>query len=276
MLGNSFNPVSIAVENGNIHIVSSLGEYWKNNVLASVSNIYEPVAFEDVVVSGSDVFIVGFGRDEESYCAMYWKNGQPTKLPSGSRGKATGIAIQNGDVYVSGTVVPMDTLKRVAKYWKNGVEMSLSDSTLWTEATAIAVSGNDVHVVGYEYTEYGRIAKYWKNGIASNLSNAESSEPRGIAILGNDVYVVGWEGTSSKGIAKLWKNGVGMNLRGGRDATGIMIVGTDIYISGIGPVGRISSTDGGIAKYWKNGVPVDLTDGSNEAFASDIFVVNKP
>lgn len=276
----STEPASIAVANGDVHIVRShydsgvaVGLYWKNNVLTSVSNTYKPKLFNSVVVSGSDVYIAGSGDVAGSHQAMYWKNGQPVRLDKGAAGSATGIAIQGGDVYVCGTVTPTDTLKSVAKYWKNGSEVLLSDSTSMFAATAIAVSGNDVHVVGYEYTGFRRIAKYWKNGVASNLGNALDSRPNDIAILGNDVYVVGQEYTTSFGVAKLWKNGVEIPLPGGRNATGIMIVGTDIYISGVGPVGN---TSGGIAKYWKNGVAVELTDGSNDAFASDIFVVSKP
>jgi len=78
-----------------------------------------------------------------------------------------------------------------------------------------------------------------------------------------DIYVAG----VANGQAAYWKNGLLTTLSGGTVATGIVIVGTDIYVSGYG----ISPTTGRtVAESWKNGVLTTLTDGSDNARAVGI------
>ena len=50
----------------------------------------------------------------------------------------------------------------VAKYWKNGQEVSLTKLTAYGYTSCIAVVGSDVYVGGGESN--GTLAKYWKNG----------------------------------------------------------------------------------------------------------------
>ena len=80
-----------------------------------------------------------------------------------------------------------------------------------------------------------------------------------------DVYVSG----SLGGQAVYWKNGGAVILPGGEMATGIAVVGPDVYVSGWG---HDPSTFVFVAKYWKNGVLTDLSNGTSDFLATGIAV----
>src|ERR1700733_8001584 len=73
------------------------------------------------------------------------------------------------DVYVVGSEWNgpggNSTTMNVAKYWKNGTAVVLSDGTTFTSTSSITVSGKDVYVAGDEFNASGiDIAEHWKNG----------------------------------------------------------------------------------------------------------------
>jgi len=169
------------------------------------------------------------------------------------------------DIYMAGQE------NSVAKYWKNGQQVSLSSSPSTNSlATSITVIGNDVYVAGWEgdYLNYNsNKAKYWKNGQEVSLTGATGSGANSIAVNGNDVYVAGWEINGSGTDAKYWKNGQPVPLTVGStdaEATCVVVVGGNVYVAGHAD---------GVAKYWKNGLPVSLTNGQNQAYANSIAVV---
>src|SRR5687767_14783031 len=113
--------------------------------------------------------------------------GEPDNTPTGSE----------VDVYVAG-LENNGAGVRVAKYWKNGQAVSLSDSTNDAVAYSIAVVGSDVYVAGAEGCPANTVAKYWKNGQAVSLTNGTNDAVAfSIAVMGSDVYVAGGEGFSS-------------------------------------------------------------------------------
>ena len=60
----------------------------------------------------------------------------------------------------------------VAKYWKNGDPVILTDGASIAYANAIDVVGQDVYVAGTENNSAGyAVAKYWKNGVPIALTD---------------------------------------------------------------------------------------------------------
>ena len=87
------------------------------------------------------------------------------------------------DVYVAGFEEKGSGY--VAKYWKNGQAIELTDGTTNAAATSISVSGNDVYVCG----SIEGNAVYWKNGNPVTLGAGNATS---ITVSGNDVYVAEW------------------------------------------------------------------------------------
>src|SRR5260370_38152401 len=84
------------------------------------------------------------------------------------------IAVSGSDVYVAG--IESNGTNDVAKYWKNGVSVELTDGTHQGFVNSIFVDGTDLYVAGGE-TEPGITkSKYWKNGVPVVLENGEMAQ----------------------------------------------------------------------------------------------------
>ena len=174
------------------------------------------------------------------------------------------------DIYIAGFEV--SGASQIAKYWKNGVSVSLSSSANIAFATSIFVYYGDVYVAGFEESDNGiTIAKYWRNGAAVNLtSGVNDAEASSIFVYNGDVYVAGFEKDGLNTVAKYWKNGVSVSL-GNRInnsiASSIFVSNGDVYVAGM----EFSGSNA-YAKYWKNGASTNLSSGTYEAMAYSIFV----
>ena len=189
------------------------------------------------------------------------------------------------DVYVAGYI--MTGSGTTAAYWKNGVLTTLGDSLSFSQASGIAVQGNNVYVAG-TYGLANEYAVYWKNGVATTLSpGSYSAEASCIALQGSDVYIGGAIYSITSQTSNListsnqpvyWKNGVATTLPAAALINAITVNGNDVYIAGVANVtsSNSSTNSGSMAAYWKNGgSPVTLNNPqSYEAYyASQINAI---
>ncbi|SHN46143.1 hypothetical protein [Chitinophaga sp. CF418] len=151
-------------------------------------------------------------------------------------------------------------------YWKNGETIQLTDGTTYAGASAIAMSGNDVYVAGYQNNLAGEpVATYWKNKEAIKLSDGKTyAKANGISISGPDVHVIGNDGSQ----AVYWKNGAATSFGEGTKLYALSVSGNDVYIAGC----RANDQGEYVATYWKNGNEKALTDGKKSAEANAIAI----
>jgi len=103
-------------------------------------------------------------------------------------------------------------IKLVARYWKNGVPVTLTDSTLSAFAVSIIVKDNSIYVSGFEYTgafsSSNTNVYLWKDGIKTNLNSGIGNIiPFGLFIKDSDIFVAGTEAASiGNYYPKYWKN----------------------------------------------------------------------
>jgi len=226
--------------------------YWKNGVPVTLTQGARYDRVIDIVVSGSDVHVIGY----DGHFLMYWKNGVATNLGD-SLASAYQLCVSNGDTYIlarsgrnlGGPVVI-----------KNGVPsfIKLQGLTSKTAADCItmAVSGNDVYLGGSISGVNGISPMVWKNG-APMITTGVAGWISDIAISGNDVYASAtlFVGTHPMEAA-YWKNGQ-LNMltdeTRSAGATAIVVSAGDVYVSGWETVNNVT-----MAKYWKNGTDTIL------------------
>lgn len=268
-----------------INTIGPIVKSWKNSLPTALTDGTRDAEAHAIMVSGSDVYIVGgetaYAPDEGG-AAEYWKNGNRVVLTDGKQSAmARAIAISGTDIYIAGEEKQFTKLGpttgmvvSVAKIWKNGIPITLTDGTsIDSGATSIVVVGADIYVAGWEFAGVGfdarAVAKYWKNGQSISLANGEGAIATSIAVSGNDTHVVGTRSVGAISVAMYWKNGQSFPLSDGlrpSTAKAIALAGTDVFIAG---------SEGSNAKYWVNGVPKNLTNGNFNASANAIVVVQR-
>lgn len=207
--GTSFDDV-ICWKNGNQIFCSEQGSHTNYKLFVNNSNYY----------------ILGFLTDPIIQKTGLWKNGERTNFLHENGTYTHSIFVSNNDVYVAGETTY--DLKRtndtsfldctIAKYWKNGQEIPLTDKNSVAGAWDVATTGQNVYVVGWKLENGIRVAKYWKNNVEFNLNfDNEWSDAQSIVISNNDVYILGTQKSGDKYVPVYWKNGVKSKLEDNGD-----------------------------------------------------------
>jgi hypothetical protein len=247
-----------------------IAKIWKNGVATSLTNGSNEGFVASVFVSGTDVYAVGWENNNAiNDVAKIWKNGVATQLSATltNNSRAFSVRVYGSDVYVAGFENNGPGTKAIAKYWKNGVATSLTDGTRVAIGGDVFVNGTDVYVCGNEGNGSVGQAKYWKNGVAVSLpvtSTTNISFVSGISLIGADVVTAG----TDAGKPITWKNNTATAFANLGDLSWQFVLKNDVYVAGYEGPGAIAK-----ATVWKNGIATNLTNGTNNAYATGVFVV---
>ena len=199
----------------------------------------------------------------------YYIRAYLTTLTDTIYGSQVAITTPEKHIYIAGFEI--NSSRYIARYWKDGVAIVLTNGTQDAEASSIYAVGTDVYVAGYESNGTKKVAKLWKNGVATNLSNGTTdAAANAVVVNNNNLYVAGYETNgSNKKVAKLWKNGVAQNITNGNfDAAiaAIAVKNDKVYLAGY----ETDAPVGAQGKYWVDGVPTVVNSDNTQGFCSAI------
>lgn len=150
--------------------------YWKNGKIVETINELKYVS----AIAQLRGIAYAVGRNQSGQAA-YWKNGHTESLSS-TDGLATCLAVSGSDIYIAGVDDSNGNGytedSDVGKYWKNGqllANLKGPDFYIY-RPTSMAISGNDVYIVGRASIGAGTGVKLLKNGQIIELSSLEGFE----------------------------------------------------------------------------------------------------
>lgn len=147
-----------------------IARIWKNGVAMTLNNAAN-CYINDITIDGADVYAIG---DTFNGSIRLWKNGISSDITSPNSLYCTAIVVSNNDIYIAGREVASG--KGTAKYWKNGVAVTLGDGIRNSYATGLAIKGTDIYACGAEEgagnaSDYATI---WKNGQRQTIGLQQS------------------------------------------------------------------------------------------------------
>ncbi len=291
VLANANSILSMQYAGNSMYMTASKANgYWKDDVFVPVQYASN-IQFLTADASGN-VYTAGISGNGGGLAC--WKNNQETALTSKvdfskyphlqyTSIAATGIAVQNGHMLVSGGYTLYDQTLQTDKsitgmyqtLWTDGVEKVLLHTGNFNliNSVGLAVAGNDVYIPALVPPAAGgtsNIGGYWKNGTWNTLNDGQFS-PTAVYTSGNDVYYIG-ETRSGTAFnlttqAVYVKNGtINIPDHGIRYVLAITSNGGDSYLLGIDSNNHYS--------IWKNGKLV-ATLGTNQQMYLYCMAVGK-
>jgi hypothetical protein len=142
---------------------------WINGFETTLSNANNSAYATSITVINSDVYVLGYENNGSKFVTKLWKNGASlTDLSDGNSDTySNGIFASGSDLY------SLSNSSGNLSIWKNNtLQSTITGQVSQTlNDRSIAVSGNDVYVVGKKTSGIISTATLWKNGIASALGN---------------------------------------------------------------------------------------------------------
>ncbi len=235
-------------------VINSVGPYAfiiANTTIASVTQVGNILTIKGLAAGQTTISVRDFGTGQSKVINV--------TVSGGSDG--------NCDIYVAGYDYKG---KWIAKYWKNGIPVNLTDGTKNAYAYSIHVSGSDIYVLGQEEDVQGNyISKYWKNGVAVNIQSA--AQVRSMYIDGSDIYVAGSirKNGISGTVGAYWKNGNLIEVPNSAQLESIVVNKKDVYTCGT----IHNDFEYTRAVYSVNGrSAISLSNGQGWALANAIFI----
>jgi hypothetical protein len=147
-----------------------------------------------------------------------------------------------------------------ASYWKDGVQTSLHDESIYSQVSSLSVDGSTVRIGGYRWNS-GSVPLIWINGSEEVIENAFGG---GVLVTSrNNILVKVWfDGFHENDATAGWlfsKNGTTQEIldtASNIGPSGVALLGNDLYISGSSSFHDGSGPDNPTfqnAQYWKNG-----------------------
>ncbi len=142
------NDVYVIGERRNLDWTTSITCYWKNGQLVDLSDRSKTAVDQAMTVSGNDVYLVwseaynSFGQSQTHYN----KNlGTPILIRDGTPDvRGNSIAVNRNDIYIAGSGTIGSNNAIIAKYWKKGSPVILSNGQESAFGLSIAILDTDV------------------------------------------------------------------------------------------------------------------------------------
>lgn len=204
-----------------------VGVIWKNGEPVVVSDGRETTFFEDVFVSGEDVFAVGYENIGGGIVSKYWKNGESVTLSSRETTTyANSIFVDGADVYIAGFADALSD--RSLKLWKNGQASNLLSSKPVVRGGTVVVENGHTYVCGYEQVGSKYEPRLFKDGVMESLEDKNSGHTYALdlKVYNGNMLVLGRMESELAVESILWVNGIPANI--GNIGAGKMFVAFDI------------------------------------------------